>query len=250
MLSDLEFLALEIDTLWARDDRGRLVRRAPSDAPPPYLVLAAASDGHVAAVGAHVPDLVAAELLLPQRNATARGARWEPAGFNTAISRITAVIGPVEVTSGPSYVATEPPVTRSSPSLIVSDGRRPCPEPLQPPPDAGWTRDEWRALLAGDLGPWAMARAEDSIASICFCARLTGRAAEAGLRTEPAHRRRGLGSAVTAAWASLVLETGRTPFYSTSAENRASQAVAASLTLRPIGWIWQVAAPRNERPPT
>jgi predicted GNAT family acetyltransferase len=81
--------------------------------------------------------------------------------------------------------------------------------------------------------------------SLCFCSRLTNSAAEAGLRTEADHRRRGYGAAVTAAWAYQVVATGMVAFYSTSSDNLASQAVAARLGLRPIGWRWQLSSTRG-----
>ena len=60
-------------------------------------------------------------------------------------------------------------------------------------------------------------------------------AAEAGIETLPAYRRRGLGAQAVVKWASLVRESGRTPLYSTSWENTASQGLAKNLRLVQYG---------------
>jgi predicted GNAT family acetyltransferase len=85
-----------------------------------------------------------------------------------------------------------------------------------------------------------MAVSDGEVVSICHCARLSDRGAEAGVWTDAKYRGRGLAAAVTAAWASLLAGSGRTLFYSTSAENVSSQRVAARLGLREIGWMWKV----------
>lgn len=71
--------------------------------------------------------------------------------------------------------------------------------------------------------------------SVCFSARLTAFAAEAGVDTLGAYRGRGYAPAVVAAWANAVRASGRTPLYSTSWENQASQAVACKLGLSQYG---------------
>ena len=73
---------------------------------------------------------------------------------------------------------------------------------------------------------------EDGAAvSICYSARLTERAAEAGVETLDGYRGRGYAARVVAAWAHAVRATGRIPLYSTSWDNVASQAVARKLGL-------------------
>lgn len=76
--------------------------------------------------------------------------------------------------------------------------------------------------------------------SICFCARRSDLAAEAGLDTAEAHRGRGFGPRVTAAWALAIRTSGRIPLYSTSWTNHASLAVARKLSLVAYASSWSL----------
>jgi len=94
----------------------------------------------------------------------------------------------------------------------------------------GWERHEYARDFAVRAPFFAILDGERAIAH-CFSARLTSRAAEAGVTTHGAYRGRGHGPAVVAAWALAIRATGRTPLYSTSWDNTASQAVARKLGL-------------------
>ena len=76
--------------------------------------------------------------------------------------------------------------------------------------------------------------------SVCFCARRSDIAAEAGLETAVGFRGRGLGSRVAAAWALEVRASGRVPLYSTSWSNGASLAVARKLGLLAYASQWRI----------
>jgi GNAT superfamily N-acetyltransferase len=83
----------------------------------------------------------------------------------------------------------------------------------------------------------------------CFSSRDAPEGREAGVWTHPAHRRRGYGAAVVACWAAgWAAVDDRPSFYSTSADNLASQALAARLDLRPLGWMWKLSP--NDPPPS
>lgn len=71
---------------------------------------------------------------------------------------------------------------------------------------------------------------EDGVAvAACYSARITAQAAEAGVDTIEGYRGRGYAVQTVRGWAAGIRETGKVPLYSTSWENRASQAVAAKL---------------------
>jgi predicted GNAT family acetyltransferase len=92
--------------------------------------------------------------------------------------------------------------------------------------DLAWPRE---GLDHGDI---CTAMVVDGAAvSMCSCARLTDRAAQASLETLEAYRGRGYAAVVVAAWARAVRDSGRIPFYSTPHDNVASQAVARKLGL-------------------
>ncbi len=100
----------------------------------------------------------------------------------------------------------------------------------------GWVPGE---IAAGRSPVLAIVEAGYPV-SVCFCARRSEVAAEAGLETAEAFRGRGFGSRVTAAWALAVRATGRVPLYSTSWTNEASLAVARKLGLAAYASTWSL----------
>lgn len=76
--------------------------------------------------------------------------------------------------------------------------------------------------------------------SVCFCARRSDVAAEAGVETAVKFRGRGLAPRVAAAWSLAVRASGRVPLYSTSWDNEASLAVARKLGLVAYASSWSI----------
>jgi ribosomal protein S18 acetylase RimI-like enzyme len=76
--------------------------------------------------------------------------------------------------------------------------------------------------------------------SVCRSVRITPEAHEAGVETLPDFRGKGHAKDVATEWARLVRAAGAIPLYSTSWENRASQAVARKLRLECYGADFQV----------
>jgi RimJ/RimL family protein N-acetyltransferase len=234
----------EIDTLWTRDDRGRLVAGTSADSgAAPLLVIAVAKDGRTAAVGGAVPDDVAAVLVALVGPAPGPPDLSEPpVSLVRCDELLTKAFGPVRRSSGPSYVIEGAPILDiAAPAVITrSDGRIIDALRSLVPREENWPADEWTALLDGAFGPWAIVTVGDRVASVCHTPRLTDRGAEAGIWTDPDFRRLGYAAAATAAWASVMYDSGRHLFYSTWADNVASQGVAARVGARPIGWLWQL----------
>lgn len=148
------------------------------------------------------------------------------------------------LTGGPTYVVPPdlPALPPAGLPLLVSDvpGRRRARDLRRP---TNWEPGEWADLTTGALGPWAMAIADDTPVSICHTPASTPASAEAGAWTHPAYRGRGLAPHTVAAWAKLQRPRNEALFYSTTAANTASRAVARTLNLTPLGWVWTVAHP-------
>ncbi len=235
-VSDLELLRIGSETLWATDDRGRIEGRD--------LVIGSSALGNTVAVGSAVPaDL--AELLEAAVNAAPVDLNLPPTVLEQCRQLLANTLGPVELTtsSGPSYLIPETISFEPSVALVRSDTRG-APS-LRAANPGNWEPDEWAQLLDGQLGPWVMAVRDGQVISICHTPVSRARGAEAGVWTRPEFRGQGHAAAVTAAWAALMRPTGRHLFYSIARGNVSSQRVAARLRLRPIGWLWQLAASRS-----
>ena len=129
---------------------------------------------------------------------------------------------------GPAYFFPEAPQPVAE-AILVNAGNHALLEPHFPderyPPEAG---------------PAAIVIADGVAVARCFCSRLTGRVAEAGLDTTAAYRGRGFAVAAVRTWAAAVLASGRLPLYSTSWQNYASQGVARRLGLTLYGEDWSI----------
>lgn len=75
---------------------------------------------------------------------------------------------------------------------------------------------------------------EEMILSACVSSRQNHRAAEAWVKTNPDHRKKGLARQVLIAWAEGVRQDGLIPFYSHNSKNTNSAMLAKSLNLAPI----------------
>lgn len=237
MIQDGDLLALEAATLWEMEGARRI--RPRDGGRGPHVAMAVAGDGSRRVwFGETVPESVAREIL-PLASASQTPPSIQPPQLIECRASLTRHLGPLAITGGPSYLVP-PRVDFDAPHRVVlSTGSTPAEARS---PASGWRQDEWDDLMAGRLGPWAMAVAGGRVVSLCHCSRLTEAGAEAGVWTDADHRGRGLAASVTAAWAGLLAPSGRLVFYSTAKENRSSQRVAARLRLRNIGWIWQIAA--------
>lgn len=211
------------------------------------MVIALAREGHFASFSAQLPGEILTECWGALLAWDSLPASMSPADTPPGLALLEAIFDRHGISavlhSGPSYLVQEALTVDSTTELVTSASPLEERNRLQPPAEANWSPGEWQELLAGDLGPWALALDGDDVVAICHSARVSGQGAEAGVRTSPEYRRRGHAAATTAAWAALVYESGRLPFYSTSADNLASQAVAARLGLLPLGWLWSLRAP-------
>jgi predicted GNAT family acetyltransferase len=83
----------------------------------------------------------------------------------------------------------------------------------------------------GPAAPTFVIGRDGVVVAACMSGRENEEAAECYTFTEPAFRRQGFGQRVTVAWGQAVLQSCKIAFYSYAQDNRASQALAKSLSL-------------------
>ena len=215
----------QIETLFVLNVDGRIVStREPNPGPGARFSLIRGVAQCAWAIHADVPEAQAAALsALAREEPPVADFRTEPVN---AGRYVTLVGGNVD--SGPAFIFPE----------IIPDS-----EGITPVTDLaqlerhfeGWTADE-----LPERSPILGVFAGDHAVSVCFCARKSSVAAEAGLETAPMFRGRGLGPRVTAAWARVIRDSGRLPIYSTSWSNESSRAVARTLGLQAGASDWSL----------
>jgi RimJ/RimL family protein N-acetyltransferase len=224
-LSDLQLLDLQIDALFTHDAAGRIAFvNEPGGDRAPRFFFGRTREGNRWRVRDDLPAALARQLNdLAADEPVHDDLRAEPrhlAAFREALGAIGEVRSSY---TGPACRFPEAlPTLAATTQLAYADlhllGRM------------GWNINAEATGFAA-REPYLAIVADGAVVSVCFCARLTGRAAEAGLETMTEYRGRGYGPAVVVAWAQDIRATGRIPLYSTSWDNLASQAVARKLGL-------------------
>jgi hypothetical protein len=220
---------LQLETLFILDDRGRIIStREPLPSPGPVFMLIRGEATVDWAIRADVADGVADELNALARQESASTA-WEQPPVHAR--RYQEAVGG-HVSFGPAF---------EFPNSIQTTGI--MDEVVEIHDEArlhrhfsGWIAGEIEAGAAPMIGVLS----EGEPVSVCFCARRSEIAAEAGLETALAFRGRGYAPFVTAAWAASVRAGGRIPLYSTDWTNAASLAVARKLGLRTYAADWSI----------
>ena len=240
MTNNADLLDLHLAALFTQDEQGNLI--ATNDPEPdrvaaPRLYLGRSPErtvlrfrsGMDAATRAALRDLAAPDL-------TPNDPNREPVN-QAAMADLLAAEQPVQnIYFGPAFSFPASGVI-AKPLRHSGEGRNPDPSTadviaISPStiqllsPEFAWLADELKVRNP------VMAIVVDGMAvSVCFSARSTPAASEAGVETLPEHRGRRYAGAVTAAWADAVRRQGRIPLYSTSWTNHASRRVAARLAL-------------------
>jgi len=222
-------MELQADTLFRADARGRLTGTREADgssAPPPRFFFGRTRHGHLWRFAADLPGALVAELA---RLAALERIDWPleelPERMETLRARL-AEHAPIErVHHGPAFRFPEHDLAPAGAAVDLT-------------PDRVDTLPEELAWLRGTLAahaPCAAVLEDGRAVAACWTARRSERAAEAGVRTLPGFRGRGLATAAVAAWARALRRAGRLPLYSTEWSNAGSRGVAARLGLIPYG---------------
>jgi hypothetical protein len=237
--SDRHLIATQISTLFVCDADGRLrYIREPGYAeseldPAPRFFMRRTLQGNVWRFRHDLPDALVRDL--------EGSCRTEPTAVNladpphTAAAIRAALHAHAPITAeerGPAYWIPDG-VQASAEVVLISEANAHLLAANFP----------WKLTSRSGLkvGPLTAAVSQGRAVSICFCARLTPWAAEAGVETMAAFRGRGYASAVVAGWASAVRQRGLIPLYSTSWENVASQGVARKLGMVRYAEDWSIA---------
>lgn len=218
---------LQLRTLYVLNSEGRITStREPEPASPaPVFTVIRSASSCAWAVRADVPNDLAAELEgIVRKEPPAADLRDAPVHAD----RYRSLVGG-RIWSGPAFTFPEqiaPPT-----NVVVVDDERLLERNFR-----GWVPGE----IAAGRSPVLAVLEGGYPVSICFCARRSDLAAEAGVETAEAFRGRGYGPRVTAAWALAIRASGRIPLYSTSWSNAASLSVARKMGLAAYASDWNL----------
>lgn len=234
--SEYELMKIHVATMFGCDANGRLrYVREPWGSPyaPPRFYMGRTVRGNVWHFRDDLPDELVRKLELICLSEPITGDLRRPALATAAVRAALQVYSPItKEERGPAYLIpggmgrpTDAILITKENGVVLKNGF-----PWMLP----------HVLSAVDIGPVAAAIADGTAVSICFCARLTRSAAEAGVETLQAMRGRGYATKAVALWAAAVYECGLLPLYSTSWENLSSLRVAQKLRMICYGGDWLI----------
>lgn len=237
-MTPLDWITLQIPTLYVCDPDGRLrYIREPgySEAeldPAPRFFMGRTQMGNVWRFRHDLPDRLVAELSqLCQSEPIAQNLMDEPQQRQAIriLLETHAPIGGEE--RGPAYWVPE--IRPSAQAQLITQENVHLLEQ-----HFAWKRDSRSGFNNGSVTAVVV---EGQAVALCFCARYTAQAAEAGIETAEGARGKGYASAAAALWATAVRASGRHPLYSTSWDNLASQGVARRIGALMYGEDWWIA---------
>jgi len=227
---------LQLTTLFVLNSTGRILStREPGMNRAPLFSLVRNAVSHVWAIREDVPKDIASEIdWLARDEPSISNFQEEPVHARRYVSILSRVAGDgsedtLQCSAGPAFEFPDE-VAEPGDVVVVED------EGLLHRNFRGWMSGE----IAAGRAPLMAVFRDDHPVSICFCARSSNIAAEAGVETAEEFRGRGYARRVTAAWALAIRKQGRTPLYSTTWTNIASLAVAQSLRLRAYASDWSL----------
>ena len=221
-------MRLRLETLFDLDVNDRITgTREPDPSPGPAFIVIRGAAASAWAARADVPNEVAESLNVL---AATEPATWDRPPVHA--ERYGRLLGGVD-RSGPAFAFPERLAIPPAEVSLVTD------EAALAVHFSGWVPGE---IAAGRSPVVAVCEGGHPV-SVCFCARRSDVAAEAGVETAPAFRGRGYAARATAAWAAAVRAMGLTPIYSTDWENGASLAVARRLALIKFAVDWSIGPP-------
>lgn len=228
-----QLLALHRETLFRLTRNGQMhAINEPGFPSPPRLWLGRTTAGNQWALRHDLPPALVTELeALCQTEPTPSDLR-QPLAHTTAMKALLAEHAPIRNEyQGPAYWIPRGSVIAGAVTMINAA-------------NAELLNLHFTDLLEPDayheIGPVFAVIEGGHAVSVCFCSRIPGQAAEAGVNTHPDYRRRGYAAAAVSAWAAALHEQAILPLYGTSWVNHASQAIARKLGMVLYGEDWSV----------
>ena len=122
--------------------------------------------------------------------------------------------------SGPAYWIPKQ-ANLSANTVLITEENAPVLEPYFP----------WKITSKSNFrtSPVVATVVDNEAVSICYCARITDKASEAGVETVESFRGHGYAGQAVARWAEVIRQSGIIPLYSTSWDKLGSQRVADKL---------------------
>lgn len=229
-MKKLEHMRAHAAVMYAHDARGRMLRVNQWDDSSlvPRLHLYLSEDGAICRLRHDLPDEIAAALTRVAEQE--RGLPHELPLNEPRYREILAAHEPIErVRCGPAFVFPENFQFESTSLQIAAPDALLLQDALEP----------WRPDVP-HRQPVFISLTDGRAAAICCSARIGAAAHAAGVETDPAYRRQGHALNAVAGWAKAVQAMGCTPYYSTTWDNTASQAIAARLGLIRIGTDYSI----------
>jgi hypothetical protein len=220
---------LHLDALYQRDARGFVSASRDPGLKPPHFHLVRTPIGNRWLLGASLNraqrERVTAILSVEPLISDCADAETHPLDIDAIRAAIREHADPLREYRGPAFVFPDQ-INASTRAMLLVDLR-------QAPREGPFA---WLGTAEENAHPIAIVRVGNGeVASVCYSARSTSAAAEAGVETAERYRRQGYGSMAALAWAAAVQQSGRVPLYSTSWENIASRLLAQRLGLTCYG---------------
>ena len=229
--TDLQLMRIQAETLYRYDADGRMrCVNEPGDPPAPRFFMGRTAQGNLWRFRHDMPAAIVEQLeVLCRAEPVSADLAPAPLRYDPIRALLQAQAPIEEEYRGPAYRVPDS-AQRPAGVVLIAEANQLLLEP--------WFMD----LLPVEPEQTIAAVVEAGAAvAVCFCSRLTGRAAEAGVETMAGFRRRGYAAAAVAGWAAEMRRRGRVALYSTSWSNLASQGVARKLGMRLYGEDWSIA---------
>ncbi|MEF2248387.1 GNAT family N-acetyltransferase [Paenibacillus sp. IITD108] len=219
MYNQLELMSIQAEVLYIHDHAGRITTiNEPADQPAPRFFWGQTDAGSIVRFRSDTPDSLIHDILqcLGQSDSTE-----QLASIIRALEKERAIKG---IWIGPAFVFQEFANDYTDATLVNEDNKY-CLGPGFP-------------TLLSELKfrePCFMVTENNMAVSVCFSARSSDKAAEAGVETLKDYRGKGYAMRVTSSWAQAIRRSQKIPLYSTSWDNYSSQSIAKRLRLHLYG---------------